>query len=844
MQPVFRAIAMCIIVAIFTSSGFADQPQPTDLFSDLLAAYSFSDSTHFTRDGKMHVRDLTSAGNDLEGSASFTAGKFDQACEFKGDDQYLDIEHANAVNPKNALTVAAWVRGGEDRIESIIDKGDWKNRGARGFGLRLIKGKPVMTIGCKKWYNAESPSTLPKDKWVHLVGTFDGQVATLYVNGKMTQVKVVGTAMEPSPTALRIGNASYEPGKDRGFRGAIDEVLIFNRALSQSEVAELYRRLSTDGLETVLHPPMVVTGANPEPPSTTTTSTTSAVVDLKALIDPKRDAVRGTWTMSKDGLTSDGGASSTIGIPVTLPEEFDFRVEFEREDARPDGVVAQIVSVPGRKFAWEMGIRKNTVMGFASIGGKSSVENVTTAKGRALPPPGQMCTSVVQVRRDSIAAYVDGALVSRYRTDGSDLSLPSGWSGGSNSLALGTWKGQTTFHKIELIPVNSSTTDQADATASTSDPNAIEQPEYRDRAKRIDKAQATIRALSVHELEDGELVGEVTDIIATLGRDSKHADGTVWIYGDVGKAMAASIGEAERAVRVRYPSWTGGYVEFSFQNRGDKHDGPSAGAGFGMLLLSLLDKVDLDPDVAVTGDLTVDWKVRPVGGLAAKVRGAQLDKVDYVLIPSANAGTIDDMALLYSDDMLWNVQVFSMQTLQEGIALARVDRDSKITEAMKKFADLRDQRAKLPRTPAGNQLLQKGLSEVLELAPNHLSAKHLLAVAKNTAPKTLSTNAALAQFFVAANPFADILFGKPKDWPARSAAINARAIVKDIRPKVDRDMQALLSNFMDFVEACDRVSAGGGSVASVEKARDSVRNKLAEMRTNRETMEKLVREGW
>jgi hypothetical protein len=389
--------------------------------------------------------------------------------------------------------------------------------------------------------------------------------------------------------------------------------------------------------------------------------------------------------------------------------------------------------------------------------------------------------------------------------------------------------------------------------APTGDPNAIERPAFRDANKPFVKSQASIRSLTVRVAENGQMVGAATDVIGTVMPDAKRQGLLeVRFVGEVGQDMSTSLSEAVRAVRVRYPQVAGGVIELSFEERYDRHDGGSAGAAFGTLLLSLLEGIELDPRVAMTGDLTVDWKVRRVGGVTAKLRGAQLDKCALALIPATNAETLSDAVLLYDDTVLWDVQVFSIATLQEAARMTSTQRDAKVAEAIKLFGDLQSRRsssnnsgsASSGRAFLNNAETRKSLEHIVELAPNHLSAKQLLAIAKGTAPKQLSVNASLYQFSVAAYPYRTALFTGDRGGLTKSTAANARKALSQLKPIADRRAQPLVAAFLDFVNACERATPTRNNDTEIDESRKTVIAKLQDLRASREMVEQLVREGF
>src|SRR5262249_25047021 len=81
--------------------------------------------------------------------------------------------------------------------------------------------------------NVTGPSALPVNTWTHLAGTYDGTTLRLYVNGTLVASQAASGTITTSTGAVRLGgNAVW----GEYFRGRIDDVRIFNRALSQAEV--------------------------------------------------------------------------------------------------------------------------------------------------------------------------------------------------------------------------------------------------------------------------------------------------------------------------------------------------------------------------------------------------------------------------------------------------------------------------------------------------------------------------------------------------------------------------------------------------------------------------------
>ena len=90
-----------------------------------------------------------------------------------------------------------------------------------------------MDIGGER--NAVGSSALPLNAWSHLAATFDGAVVRLFVNGVQAGSLPFSGSMVASTGALRLGGNGVW---GEWFAGLIDEVRVYNRALSASEIQQ------------------------------------------------------------------------------------------------------------------------------------------------------------------------------------------------------------------------------------------------------------------------------------------------------------------------------------------------------------------------------------------------------------------------------------------------------------------------------------------------------------------------------------------------------------------------------------------------------------------------------
>ena len=234
---------------------------------------------------------------------------------------------------------------------------------------------------------------------------------------------------------------------------------------------------------------------------------------------------------------------------------------------------------------------------------------------------------------------------------------------------------------------------------------------------------------------------------------------------EVGSHMATSFEEGLRYVRKLPRGWERDFsIRLSFEDKFTAKDGGSAGTGFTIAMLAAIQEIALDPGVAVTGDLTVDGTVQPVGAVVEKLRGAIAGKCKITLIPERNSRDVADLALIDGTSPLWETQVFSIGTIDQALAHARRDRAGNAADAIARFTALR---ARLPEAVTPNYLaspiVQTELKEVLRLAPNHLSAATLLGASALQLPGELSLNRSVGEILGASHLFvSDVIEPKEK----------------------------------------------------------------------------------
>jgi len=196
--------------------------------------------------------------------------------------------------------------------------------------------------------------------------------------------------------------------------------------------------------------------------------------------------------------------------------------------------------------------------------------------------------------------------------------------------------------------------------------------------------------------------------------------------------------------------------------------------------------------------------------------------------------------------MVENIQVIGIADLDDAVATIRTDREAKLTQAIAMFADVQKI---IKTTPAALKTkdVQEKLQKVLALAPKHLSAQVLLAIAQGKQPKTLSATASLYYTSMAVGNMMDVLKQRSDsnatDSVPSSVVRNGLANLRKLRPLADPAVRPLIDAWVSFIGAWNEMQEGIGSPQSVEKRRQALLDEMAKEDADVDLMQKMLREG-
>jgi hypothetical protein len=175
-----------------------------------------------------------SSGNSNDGTvngALWTVGKVGGALSFDGVNDYVDCGTGSSLMPTSAITVEAWFNTNSVSTYGTIASTFYY----WGYFLRINPNFAGIEFAPGICYSPTG--IIQTGVWYHVAGTFDGTLAQIYVNGQLVGSQRSGSLTYSGQSRLRIGN---NPDGALWFNGVIDEVKIYNRALSAAEILAEY----------------------------------------------------------------------------------------------------------------------------------------------------------------------------------------------------------------------------------------------------------------------------------------------------------------------------------------------------------------------------------------------------------------------------------------------------------------------------------------------------------------------------------------------------------------------------------------------------------------------------
>jgi hypothetical protein len=199
-------------------------------------------------------------GNNAGTNPVWTSGKRGKALQFDGSTNYVNMGNITAMNGLTKITVSAWIKSSSAGVNTqgqgveVLQKSACTGISGDGpFELYIGQGvnKAEFGVYAPGGTNSDQSTTNVDDgTWHLLTGEYDGSNVTIWVDGVQqgTPTSLVGATL--TNTTHAFGFSGYcDGGVGNVYNGIIDDVRVYNRALSATEIAGLYNQGTAGGTQ-------------------------------------------------------------------------------------------------------------------------------------------------------------------------------------------------------------------------------------------------------------------------------------------------------------------------------------------------------------------------------------------------------------------------------------------------------------------------------------------------------------------------------------------------------------------------------------------------------------------
>ena len=301
-----------------------------------MAAYGFDEGSGTV------VNDASGNGNNgtISGATWTTSGKYGNALTFNGTSALVTINNAPSLQLTSGMTLEAWVY--PTTVSNV-----WRDVIYKGNDNYYVEGtssnSSLPAMRCTSGSPLYGTLPLTVNTWAHLAATYDGATMRLYVNGVQVASRAQTGAIATSTNPLQIGGDSFY---GQYFAGLIDEVRIYNQALSVAEIQI--------DMNTPLTPPSTPTPTPTPTPSVTATFTPTPTVTATFTPIPTATATATATGTATATPTATPTATATPCL-ATVPDFFGVQIMDAQTIWQSAGFSTEVITngPPGHTISWQ-----------------------------------------------------------------------------------------------------------------------------------------------------------------------------------------------------------------------------------------------------------------------------------------------------------------------------------------------------------------------------------------------------------------------------------------------------------------------------------------------------------
>jgi hypothetical protein len=175
---------------------------------------------------------------NMDSGTDWVEGKRNSALDFDGSDDYIEVPKDSSISfSGEPFTVSVWIKNGDDSQGGmgLVGNADYENG---GFMLAVNDNDAefIMNDDSSEYRFRSNNSALSEGEWIHFVGFFDGNTQRMYIDGVLIEEQ--SAAITDNNDDFKIGDGT-QGGWDN-FNGQIDDVRIYNYALTEDDIRRIY----------------------------------------------------------------------------------------------------------------------------------------------------------------------------------------------------------------------------------------------------------------------------------------------------------------------------------------------------------------------------------------------------------------------------------------------------------------------------------------------------------------------------------------------------------------------------------------------------------------------------
>jgi hypothetical protein len=184
----------------------------------------------------------------LQAGAAFVDGKVGRAFNFDGTTQYVSVPSSAALQPTKGITLEGWVyaNGAPTGYAGIAGTWDDNSGAFRTYLFWVLNGTMEFIVSPDggSYQRVDDVEPFPTDQWVHVAATYDGVTLRLYRDGAEVASLAAAGGIAVNDKPFLIGLTEGGSVGPNFWKGWIDELAVYDRALTATEVAAIHSAAS------------------------------------------------------------------------------------------------------------------------------------------------------------------------------------------------------------------------------------------------------------------------------------------------------------------------------------------------------------------------------------------------------------------------------------------------------------------------------------------------------------------------------------------------------------------------------------------------------------------------